>query len=114
MNVWGIADHRAMQVMGVVVMVVVDRQALGVLAEQLDERRVAADLLGVAGAAYVTVEAHHLVGGAHHQVQVVGNHQHAAAVAVAQACNQAIQLGLPGDINALYRFVEHQQFRFAQ
>lgn len=43
----GVVDHGAMQVMGVVVMVVVDRQALGILAEQLDERRVAADLFRV-------------------------------------------------------------------
>ena len=34
----GVIDYGAMQVMGVVVMVVVDRQALGVLAEQLDAR----------------------------------------------------------------------------
>ncbi|MCQ5361766.1 hypothetical protein NE580_13120, partial [[Ruminococcus] torques] len=37
MRCGGIVDHGAMQVMGVVVMVVVDRQALGVLAEQLDQ-----------------------------------------------------------------------------
>ncbi|VTL98969.1 Uncharacterised protein [Pseudomonas aeruginosa] len=45
-----------------VVMVVVDRQAARVLAEQLDEGRVAADLLGVPGAAYMAVQADHLVG----------------------------------------------------
>ncbi|MCY1415037.1 hypothetical protein D9M71_305050 [compost metagenome] len=44
----------------------------------------------------------------------MGNHQHAAAVAVAQAGNQAVQLGLAGDVDALHRFVEYQQFRFAQ
>lgn len=52
----GIVDHGAIQVMGVVVMVVINRQALRVLAEQLDERRVAADLLRVARAAHVAVE----------------------------------------------------------
>ena len=36
----GLADHRAMQVVGVVVAVVIDGQALGVLAEHLDEHRV--------------------------------------------------------------------------
>lgn len=61
----GRSDHRAMQIMGVVVMVVINRQALGVLAEQLDECRIAADLLWVPGAADVTVEANHLVGCAH-------------------------------------------------
>jgi len=87
-------DHRAMQVMAVVVMVVVDGQARCGLAEQLDERRVTADLLRVARAAHVAVQAHHLVGGAHYQVQVVGHHQHAAAVTVAKAYLSAIR-GLP-------------------
>ena len=40
-------DHLAVEVVGVIVVVVVDRQAASVLAEQLDEGRVAADLLGV-------------------------------------------------------------------
>src|SRR3990167_2588052 len=44
-------DHGAVQVVLVVVVVVIDRQALGILAEQLDEGWVAADLLGVAGTA---------------------------------------------------------------
>ena len=61
----GIVDHSAMQIMGVIVMVVIDRQALGVFAEQFHERRVATDLFRVAGAAHVAVEAHHLVSGAH-------------------------------------------------
>ena len=43
-----IVDHSAMQIMGVVVMVVVDRQARGIFAEQLDKRRVAADVFRVA------------------------------------------------------------------
>ncbi|WP_057833268.1 hypothetical protein, partial [Colwellia sp. TT2012] len=53
-----IGNHGAMQVMGMVVMVVINRQALGILAEQLDEGRVAADLFRVAGAADVAIEAH--------------------------------------------------------
>ncbi|MOA39602.1 hypothetical protein D3C78_1614000 [compost metagenome] len=44
----------------------------------------------------------------------MGNHQHAAAVAVAQARDQAVQLGLPGHVDALHRFVEDQQLRLAQ
>src|SRR3990167_8074352 len=107
-------DHRAMQVVLVVVAVVIDRQALGVLAEQLDESRIAADLLGVAGTADMPVEADHLVGGAHHQVQVVRDHQHAATMAVAQLGDQAVQLGLAADVDALHRLVEHQQLRLAQ
>ena len=50
-------DHRAMQVMGMVVMVVINRQALCVFAKQLDKSGVAADLFRVARAADVTVQA---------------------------------------------------------
>ncbi len=97
-----------------IVLVVVDRQAARILAEQLDEGRVAADLLRVPRAADVAIEADHLIGGAHHQVQVVGDHQHTAAVAVAQHTDQPVQLGLAGDVDALHRFVEYQQLRLAQ
>ena len=78
--------------MGVVVMVVINRQALCVLPKQLNKGRIAADLLRVARAADMAVEAHHLIGCAHHQMQVVRNHQYAAAVAVAQAGDQGVQL----------------------
>ena len=104
-------DHRAMQVVAVVVVVVVDGQALGVLAEQLDEGRVGADLLRVPRAAHMAIQADHLVGGAHHQVQVVRDHQYAAAMAVAQLSDQAVQLGLAGDVDALHRLIQHQQAR---
>ena len=60
------------------------------------------------------VQAHHLVGGAHHQVQVMGDHQHAAAVAFAQRADQPVQRRLAGDIHTLHRLVEHQQFGLAQ
>nr|AAD00241.1 glucose-binding protein [Pseudomonas putida] len=73
-----------------------------------------ADLLGVVRAAHVTVQAHHLVGGAHHQVQVVGHHQHAAAMAVAQAGDEVVQLGLADHVHTLHRFVENQHLGFAQ
>ena len=90
-------DHAAMQVVIVVMMVVIDGEALGVLAEQFDKGWVAADLLRVAGAADMAVEANHLIGGAHHQMQIVRDHQHAAAMALAQSRDQPIQLGLAGD-----------------
>ena len=95
-----------------IVMVMVDGQARGVLTEQFDERRIAADLLRMPGTTHVAVQAHHrsvvLM-----TVQVVGDHQHAATVAVAQAGYQAVQLGLAGHIHALHGFIEHQQLRFA-
>src|SRR5471032_2630378 len=108
------SDHRAMQVMGVVMVVMINRQALGVLAKQLDEGRIATDLLRMPGTAHMAIEANHLVGGAHHQMQIVRYHQHAAAVAVPQTRDQAIQLGLTGHIDALHRLIQHQQFRLAQ
>jgi len=107
-------DHRAVQIVGVVVMVVINRQALCVFSEKLDKCRIAADLLGVAGAADMAIQANDLVGGAHHQVQIVGNHQHTAAVTVSQAGDQAIEFSLAGHVHALYRFVEHQQPRPTQ
>ena len=58
--------HFAMQIVGVIVVVVINRQALRVLAEQLDERRVVADLLRMPGTADVAVQADHLIRGAHH------------------------------------------------
>lgn len=91
-----------------VVMVVINRKALCVLAEKLDESGIAADVFRVPGAADVAIQANHLVGGAHHQVQIVGNHQHAATVTVAQTRDQAVQVGLTRHIDALHRFIEHQ------
>ncbi|MNI90808.1 hypothetical protein D3C73_1483790 [compost metagenome] len=56
----------------------------------------------------MAIQANHLVGSAHHQVQIVGDHQHAAAVTVSQAGDQAIEFGLTRHVDPLYRFVEHQ------
>src|SRR5690606_26074163 len=84
-------QHGAMQVMGMVVVVVIDRHAAGILAEQLDEGRVVADLFRMPRATHMAVEADDLVGGAHDQVQIVGYHQYAAAEAVAQSADQAVE-----------------------
>ena len=107
-------DHAAMQVVGVIVVVVIDGQVARALAEQRLIGRIAADLLGMARAADVPIQADHLVGGAHHQVQVVGHHQHAAAMALAQLADQPVQLALAVDVDALHGFVEHQQFGLAE
>src|SRR3990167_6935978 len=109
-----LGNYRAMQIVLMVMVVGVDGQALGVLAEQLDKGRIEADLFRMAGTADVTVEADHLISGAHHQVQVVGHHQHAAAMTVTQLGDQAVHLGLAGHIDALYRLIQHQQFWLAQ
>ena len=108
------ADHGAVQVVLVVMVVGVNGQALGILAEQFDEGRIEADLLRVPGTADMAIQADHLVGGAHHQVQIVGDHQHPAAITITQLGDQPLQLGLTGDIDALYRLIEYQQFGLAQ
>ena len=47
----------------------------------------------------MTVQADHLIGGAHHQMQVMRHHQDAAAITVThQLGDQSVQLGLAGDI----------------
>ena len=107
-------DDTAMQVVGVVMMVMVDRQRARILAEKLDEGRITADLLGMARAADMVVEADNLVGRAHDQVEIMGHHQYAATVALAQAGDEAVKLGLPGHVDALNRLVEHKQRRGAE
>src|SRR5690606_33438844 len=107
-------QYGAMQVVGMVVAMVIDRHAAGILAEQFDEGRIVADLFRMARTAHVPIQANHLVGRAHYQMQVVGHHQHAAAEAVAQLADQAVQLRLPGDVHALHRLVQHQQFGAAE
>src|SRR3990167_9107510 len=108
-----LGNYRAMQIVLMVMVVGVDGQALGVLAEQLDKGRIEADLFRMAGTADVTVEADHLISGAHRQVQVVGDHQHTATMAIARLGDQTVQLSLAGNIDALYRLIQHQQFWLA-
>ena len=60
------------------------------------------------------VQAEHIVGFFHHQMQVMGHHQHTTAVLVAYTGNQLIELLLAVDINSLRRFIQHQQVRFTQ
>ena len=112
MGGWG--DHRTVQVVTVVMMMVINGQAGCGLAEQFDECRVTADLFGMTGAAHMAVQAHHLIGRTHDQVQVVGNHQYAATQAVAQSGDEVVQLRLPYHVNTLHRLVQHQQLRLSQ
>src|SRR3954447_22980763 len=62
-----------------VVAVLVDGQRLGMAAEHRQIFRVAADILRMAGAADVPVDADNGIGTRHHQMQIVGNQQHTAA-----------------------------------
>ena len=92
-------DHIAVHVVCVVVVMGVDGDLLGGLTpEELQIGRVVAYHFGPTSAADMTVQAEHRVGGGHHHVQVVRDHQHRAAVSCAYLADQRIELGLPGDV----------------
>ena len=55
-----------------------------------------------------------MVGGRHHQMQLVGHHQNPAPPSLPQVADQIIEFILAVDIHALNRLVQHQQIRFAQ
>ena len=78
-------------------------------AEQARVFRVLGDGLGVAGAANVAVQADDAVGVGHHDVEVVGDEQHAEAAFDAQARYEGVQLGLAQVVDAAGRFVEHEE-----
>ena len=107
--------HIPVQIVLVIMMVGVYRHRLHAgLAEQFEIRWIVADLFRMAMAAHVLVEADHFVGGRHHQVQIVRHHQHATAMAVTNAGNEVVQLGLAFEIDTLGGFVEYQQLRLAE
>src|SRR5690606_29343023 len=110
----GAVDDFAMHVVAVIVLVVVYRQGTGLLTEQGNEGRVGTHLLRAPRAAYVPVQTDHGVGGRHHQMQVVGHHQHTATVTVPQPGDQLVEFDLTVHIDPLHRLVQHQQVRFAQ
>lgn len=60
-------------------------------------------------AADMAVEANHRVGAGHHHMQIMGNHQDAAAFRVANAADQFVKRGFAGKVDPLHRFVQHQQ-----
>ena len=60
------------------------------------------------------VEAHHAVGRAQHQVEVVGDDQDAAAAPLAKLSDQSVHGQLAGKIDLLDRLVEHQKVGVAQ
>ncbi len=98
-----------------VVMVGVDRQHLLLWStEQAGKFGVAGHALRFAVTADVAVEADHLVGAGHHQVQIVGNHQHGIVELGGQLADEGVELDLAVDIHPLHRLVQHQQLRFDQ
>src|SRR5690554_1486378 len=107
------AGHNVtVQVMAMVVVVVIDRQRFShLVAKGLNKRGVVRNIRRVAAATHVLVQADDLVGGRHDQVQVVGNHDHAAIELIPQLADQVIQGRLAVDIDALGGFIQHQEVR---
>ncbi len=60
-------------------------------------------------AADMAVEADHRIGTGHHHMQIMGNHQDAAAFRIANAANQFVKRGFAGKIHPLHRLVQHQE-----
>lgn len=98
-----------------VVMVGVDRQHLLLRsAEQAGKLGVARHALRFAVTADVAIEADHLVGAGHHQMQIVGDHQHGAVELGGQLADEGVELDLAVDVHPLHRFVQHQQLGLDQ
>jgi hypothetical protein len=60
------------------------------------------------------VQTQHFVGFRHHQMQVMGDHQHGAVQFAAQLVDQIIKRDLTIDVHALGWLIQHQQLRAAQ
>ena len=98
--------------MPVVVVVPVERQRpLGAEAEQRAILRRRRDHGGGALAADVAVEADHPVRRRHHHVQVVADHQHAAAELAADLLDQPVEARLARLVEPLRRLVEDEEPR---
>ncbi len=66
-----------------------------------------------AGTADMMVKAQHFVGFRHHQMQVVGDHQHGAVQFVAQLVDQIVERDLAINVHTLRWLIQHQQLRAA-
>jgi hypothetical protein len=107
-------DDVAGGVVDMIVIVNVDRHiARDLGSEQFQIGGVAQHRLRVPGAADMMVDADHLVGRRHHQMQVVGHHQDTAAATLAEPGNQPVEAGLTADVDALDGLIEDQQFGVA-
>ena len=94
----------------VVVMVVVAGECRGrARAEEGEIARIVAHRLGRAAAADMAVEADDAVGGGHDQMQVVADHEDAAALLLADAVDQPEEGGLALVVDAGGRLVEHEE-----
>lgn len=60
------------------------------------------------------VQAQYFVGFGHHQMQIMGDHQHRAVKLPTELVNQIVQRNLTVDVNTLRRLVQDQQLRAAE
>src|SRR5215472_11471577 len=110
----GIARHLFREVMPVVVVMRIEREALDRGPKEGAIGGIAAHRLGMAAAADVVVEADDTTRRRHDEMEIMRHQEHAAAARIAQAADKRIELGLPADIDALRRFVENEKLGLAQ
>ena len=82
--------------------------------EELGELRVLLHLGGAALAAHMAIQADDVVALRHHHVQVMADHEDAAAMALADIGNQLVHARLAEEVDGLHRLVKNQQFGLAQ
>ena len=103
-------DHFAMQIMRVVVMVAVDGdRARRARAEEPEIFRRFRNLVRATRAADVAVQADDAVGRGHHDMKVVRDQQHGAAVPVADLGDLLVKRDFAGEIDALHGLVENEK-----
>jgi hypothetical protein len=68
-------DHRPMQIMAVVMVMVINRQPPGAVnAEQFQISGILGDVVGVARTTNMPIQAQHMIGRRHNQMQFVRDH----------------------------------------
>ena len=97
-----------------IVTVGVDRELAGSGTEQPKVRWIPGHCLRRPGAAHVVIEAHHVIGGGHHKMQVVRNHEDPATVGITDPFDQGVEIRLAIQVDPLYRFVQCQKIRISQ
>jgi hypothetical protein len=108
------ADDRAIVGMNVVVVVGIDGQGrTRGFAEQTEKGWIAANLLGVTGAADMVIETDYPIGRGHDEIEIMGDEQDPATAPARDRADQLVELGPAGNVDALNRLIQHQKFGFA-
>ena len=80
----------AMQVMHMIVMVLINCETAKIGAEHTQIFRMLANRLRSAHTTHMLLQAHHLIGRRHHQMQIMRHHQHAAPTLITHPGNQTV------------------------